>query len=75
MKFTHSGNWLSEAPTNCDICKKAIKGFFTDGRTKEGPWAIMCDNCHEIAGCGLGLGKGQRYSSKTLKKIEEVKVK
>lgn len=30
-----------------------------DGKTKEGPWANMCDECFQTRGVGLGLGKGQ----------------
>lgn len=31
-----------------------------DGKTREGPWAYMCDLCFQSRGRGLGLGKGQR---------------
>lgn len=31
-----------------------------DGKTKEGPWAYMCEWHFSQRGVGLGLGKGQR---------------
>jgi len=40
----------------CDFCGK--EGVI-DGRTKMGPWAFMCRECHKKYGVGLGLGKGQ----------------
>lgn len=53
--------WLGSAPTNCDICHIAITTVFVDGKTHMGPWANMCPGCHRAHGCGLGLGKGQKY--------------
>jgi hypothetical protein len=48
----------------CDICqlKDGIAGVVAtvDGKTIDGPWANMCDQCFEHYGIGLGLGKGQR---------------
>jgi hypothetical protein len=32
-----------------------------DGKTKQGPWANMCDEHFEQHGVGLGTGKGQRF--------------
>jgi hypothetical protein len=43
---------------------------FVDGKLAGGPWAIMCVLCHLAFGVGLGTGKGQKYSLKTLEKIE-----
>jgi hypothetical protein len=31
-----------------------------DGRTVDGPWAYMCQQCMYNHGVGLGLGRGQR---------------
>ena len=61
--------------TICDICKRPAgsvsdKPWFVDGRTDQGPWALMCPVCFEIFGVGLGLGKGQKYDAKTREKIE-----
>jgi len=38
-----------------------IKEVFIDGATIHGPWAIMTPESHEMFGCGLGTGKGQKY--------------
>ena len=56
--------WYGILPKTCDICKEPLKRFFIDGKTKLGPWAIMCLNCHSDFGVGTGLGKGQKYSIK-----------
>jgi len=63
-------NWLSEIPTKCDICHEPIKGAFVDGKTQMGPWALMCEECHEKFGFGLGIGNGQKYQAETGKFIE-----
>jgi hypothetical protein len=31
-----------------------------DGKTIEGPWAYMCEDCFRDYGIGLGTGRGQR---------------
>lgn len=31
-----------------------------DAKTRQGPWAYMCDECYGLEGVGLGLGRGQR---------------
>lgn len=31
-----------------------------DGKTKEGPWAFMCEKCFKEHGVGLGTGRGQK---------------
>ena len=59
--------WSSTLPTTCDLCKGKLKKEFVDGRTKLGPWGIMCNGCFKIYGVGLGVGKGQRYSIKGIK--------
>lgn len=51
----------------CDICHQGLakdpmgQVIRVDGRTKHGPWADMCEECFQLYGVGLGLGKGQRY--------------
>jgi hypothetical protein len=62
--------WISETPVICEMCSKHLVGVFIDGKTRLGPWAIMCATCHEQVGYGLGLGKGQKYSLTTLEKLE-----
>ena len=47
----------------CDFCMFGIQGAGVlakyDGRTKEGPWAWMCEEHFKEHGVGLGIGKGQ----------------
>jgi len=64
--------WTGIWPANCDICKTDLtkQEDFIDGTTWMGPWALMCRVCHAGDGVGLGLGKGQLYSSHTLIKLE-----
>lgn len=45
----------------CDICGRDCGDFLVDGRTRGGPWSVMCDKCADMYGVGLGLGRGQRY--------------
>ena len=62
--------WLS--PVNlCDYCSTKLvdQPYFVDGRTNTGPWALMCPKCFDVYGTGLGLGKGQKYDSKTKEQI------
>ncbi len=61
--------WLSARPTKCDVCSELLGVDFVDGRTMMGPWAIMCPGCHDRVGCGLGVGRGQKYDQTTLEKI------
>lgn len=68
--MTTKKKWLSPAPTHCQLCEETLKGSFIDGRTRFGPWAIMCITCHLFDGAGLGTGHGQKYDLKTLDKLE-----
>lgn len=62
--------WSSPVPEYCQLCGFTLSEFFIDGKTKYGPWGIMCQDCHEEHGVGLGTGKGQRYDARTLEKLE-----
>jgi len=53
--------WSGSPPTCCDICGDVIIDSFVDGKTKAGPWALMCTTCHGTHGCGFGTGNGQCY--------------
>lgn len=48
----------------CDFCKQdplvPYQAAKYDGRTKMGPWAMMCEEHFKVFGVGLGLGKGQK---------------
>jgi hypothetical protein len=64
--------WMGSEP-RCDFCPKdagAPTPYFVDGKTRIGPWAIMCPTHHKSMGLGLGTGRGQKYDSATLKKLE-----
>jgi len=66
--------WLGQTD-KCDICGEDLhrfvnKQWFVDGKTKMGPWALMCARCFEMYGVGLGVGRGQKYDANTLEKIE-----
>ena len=69
---TKEKKWMGTWPAKCDLCNDQLaeEEEFIDGRTKEGPWALMCTMCHIIHGVGLGTGRGQKYDSKTLIKLE-----
>ena len=54
----------------CDICQCKYTDKVYDARTVYGYWAFMCEDCYDELGKGLGVGKGQVYDVKTLKKIE-----
>ena len=60
--------WIGAWPTNCQFCgtNLALQEYFVDGKTLAGPWALMCPICWSVYGTDLGLGKGQKYDSKTL---------
>ena len=53
--------WVGAPPEQCDICKQSLGDHMIDGKTVDGPWAIMCEVCHEEHGFGLGTGVGQLY--------------
>ena len=46
---------------NCDICGIIKPIVLIDGKTKLGPWGLMCADCHKKEGVGIGTGKGQKY--------------
>jgi hypothetical protein len=48
---------LTANEKKCDFCHTMAK---YDGKTKQGPWAFMCNQHFKIHGVGLGEGKGQQ---------------
>lgn len=62
-----------QGKTVCDICSKPVANVgnhFYDARTIHGRWALMCEECWiENTTMQLGIGIGQMYDSKTLKKV------
>lgn len=63
--------WLGSWPANCDQCATDLtkEKYFCDARTRRGPWGLFCPECFEWLCDGLGIGRGQKYDSKTLEKI------
>ena len=59
--------WESEVPANCQVCDRPLGKFFIDGQLPNhgGVWALMCTDCHKTEGAGFGIGKGQKYVTKT----------
>lgn len=62
--MSSSIQWLSAVPKGCDLCGKPFGEFFIDGKTTAGPWALMCEKCHQNHGYGLGIGLGQKYRTR-----------
>jgi len=56
--------------TGCQVCNAEYIDFVYDARMRVGMWAYMCEDCFNEYGIGLGLGKGQKYDTKTLQKVE-----
>lgn len=62
--------FCSDDVKGCDLCKKRISrrpgSVFVDGRTRlislGSTWAMMCQECFDRWGVGLGVGKGQMFS-------------
>ena len=52
--------WTGDVDTKDDF-GVLIANEFVDGKTKQGPWAIMAPSSWRRQGVGLGLGRGQRY--------------
>ena len=61
--------WMGSKPVNCQLCNKPFQDTFVDGRTEYGMWALMCVDCHDKRGRGLGMGRGQKYDLISLDKI------
>lgn len=47
---------IDHLPT-CRFCGNTA-GY--DGQTHMGSWAYMCEDCFQIYGVGLGMGRGQK---------------
>lgn len=65
--------WYGTWPSNCQRCGDDLSKteYFCDARSITGQWLLCCPQCHQDICLGrLGTGKGQKYDSKTLEKIE-----
>lgn len=55
-------NVIWSSSRTCDFCHREINDILIDGKTKEGPWATMCTECHSLYGYNkFGTGIGQKY--------------
>ena len=59
---------VSKLP-ECDVCKNENPDYPPedaqyDGKTRYGTWGYMCERHFQTNGVGLGLGKGQRLTTK-----------
>lgn len=52
--------WVSPVPKQDDFGIE-IENEIIDGKTVQGPWALMVPAVHRLYGVGLGLGRGQKY--------------
>lgn len=67
--------WKGSEPVRCDACNEPFGEFFVDGRTHpdspwRGKWGLLCVSCHAAHGVGFGLGRGQKYETKSRNKVE-----
>jgi len=70
VKVEEKVYWRGGKPEKCDLCSRELVGWFVDGKTRMGPWAVIGKCCFKEFGVGLGTGRGQRYSLLTLEKVE-----
>jgi len=72
MTTTGEVKWQGSQKPRCDFCQCDLleKEFFIDGKTRRGPWALMCPSDHRMNGLGIGTGLGQKYDPDTMLKIE-----
>lgn len=69
LKAAPKKKWQGSTPV-CDFCGEWTAGsVFVDGKTKMGPWALMCATHYLRLGVGIGPGLGQVYSADTKEKI------
>lgn len=47
---------------SCYFCfvKGVSNKAIYDGKTKQGPWAYMCEDCFKEKGVGVGTGNGHK---------------
>jgi len=55
--------WYGSSPERCQLCGCSLleEKIFYDAKSLVGPWAIMCLNCFNDKGLGVGTGLGQVY--------------
>jgi hypothetical protein len=60
--------WRGEKLSACQLCGGTFGKVFYDCATSSG-WRIACHACFKTYGYGLGVGRGQKYNTKTLEKV------
>jgi hypothetical protein len=74
MKTETKTTAIIEKDQTCDICKRPLLygplWFFDAVHVPSGKWTWMCEGCFINYGAGLGTGRGQQYSVRTLEKVE-----
>ena len=65
-----ASHWYGPEPHKCQLNGCTIKDHFVDGKTRFGPWAVMCMTCWRDQGFKLGPGFGQKFDVLTLEKVE-----
>jgi hypothetical protein len=59
-----------KAPTECGACHGTIGSVFYDCYVPQmRHWADVCHACFKQYNCKLGVGRGQKYNSKTGEKV------
>lgn len=64
--------WHGAWPTICNMCGDWLpdNSYFVDGADQQGHWGLFCPACVQDYNIKLGTGRGQKYDSKTLVKLE-----
>ena len=72
--------WLGSPIENCEACGGKVGEVFYDAYTirpfildylhPATRWAILCHGCFQELNGKLGTGRGQKYDTKTLEKLE-----
>lgn len=57
----HKIFWRSENPKHCNACKTTINDVFFEAHSRKHSYAILCPECFETDGFGLGFGKGRKF--------------
>jgi len=70
----NKNEWIGPAEV-CDICGGKFGKYFYDGKANlgSGIWGLMCEDCFIEYGFGTGLGKAQKYLTKTKEGVEGFK--
>jgi hypothetical protein len=46
---------------SCELCEQPVGEHAVRGRTKYGPWALMCVGCWSHVGTGIGPAHGRHF--------------